>query len=334
MKWLFLTFLSLNIGIFIWGLNRDAEKESANISHQPAVNHGNLQLLSEIQSKTPSKNSYKTSDLSESDFNLVTMEVKEPLVPAYTASTSRIPVQIPLDQIPYISDSTPIQPAIHEITKATTSPKPIKSRPGINLKDKVEKSVYLPPVNKSWQNNINDVIATNSKIGNPASPPPTKPYACTIVSPIRNETTGYRLLDRFSRAGIPAWLTKTPKTSPSYWVLIPPQPNLQKAEAFMNTLSSHGYNDIWLVDKGELENAVSLGLFSNIGNAQSYMTEIARLGMPVELKKQKPGSTAQYSIHFPTKFQLDVTSTDWAQITKDHQELKLRKTQCEAIASP
>ncbi len=346
MNWLFLILLLLNAGLFIWGQQQPNPLPLPQAEGNRVVGNGNLLLLSEIDGATaaapvptdpapstpspprheqlPGDDTQNTQREMPPEHTMVVEQ--EPLVPATAPDQPPTSAHIPLDQIASFNDQSPIEPnpalsAHSEPAAGRSAPsRPPREKPA----DATEQAIYLPPLNPPQGSG--DGIATNFSVD--LAPPP-RAYRCGILESIADELTGYRIVEQMQMRNISAHLTKDPGDGASFWVLIPPQPTRGQANEIVSILANQGFTDTWLVDRGDLENAISLGLFNNRQNAQHYMTRIARLGLPVELKRQqneRPG----YAIHFPIGNQISPDTSAWLELQSLYPSLKLRTARCEA----
>lgn len=64
----------------------------------------------------------------------------------------------------------------------------------------------------------------------------------------------------------------------AYYVMIPPAKNRDQAEATVQRLRAKGIKDTWRFPRGRYRNAISLGLFSQKSNADSYLQSIRAKG--------------------------------------------------------
>ncbi|HID45815.1 MAG TPA: hypothetical protein EYP34_08685 [Chromatiaceae bacterium] len=112
---------------------------------------------------------------------------------------------------------------------------------------------------------------------------------CGELGPIRsrNMAEGYRrtLSANDAEARIAA---RPGKETVGYWVMIPEMPDTASAEAMLNRLRKAGFEDLWLMRKGEHKNAISMGLYTQERYAQRYADNIREKGFePVVVPKQK-----------------------------------------------
>lgn len=85
---------------------------------------------------------------------------------------------------------------------------------------------------------------------------------------------------------------RTPETSTSYWVHIPPQPGKAAAEKKAAELKALGIKDFYIVqEEGPGHNALSLGLFKSEAAANEFLQSLAKRGVKsakIEVRESTP----------------------------------------------
>ncbi len=113
---------------------------------------------------------------------------------------------------------------------------------------------------------------------------------CGELGPIRsrNMAEGYRRTF-FGDESAEVKVEARPGTeNVGYWVMIPASHNVTDAEETLKKLQAAGFNDLWLIRKGESRNAISLGLYTKERYAQRHADTIHNKGFdPVVVPKQK-----------------------------------------------
>jgi hypothetical protein len=118
-----------------------------------------------------------------------------------------------------------------------------------------------------------------------------------------------------------------------YWVLMPAQGSRQAARNKVKELLDAGIEDVWRFTKGELANAISLGLFSRRAPAERHQREINRKGFVTEVRPRYIDETSYW---------LDFRSTDdralppgvQEELARDYPDAKLSSRVCPSDASP
>ncbi len=110
---------------------------------------------------------------------------------------------------------------------------------------------------------------------------------CGTLGPFKSRIQAKRIrrkLGALKKIGIEQKPTLVDK---SYWVLIPPLPTRKEARAVVEKLKAAGVKDLWLVPKGEMRNAISLGLYSRKDAAYSHAENLRKKGFEVEVKPKQ-----------------------------------------------
>ncbi|GMR08014.1 MAG: hypothetical protein BMS9Abin26_1019 [Gammaproteobacteria bacterium] len=72
-----------------------------------------------------------------------------------------------------------------------------------------------------------------------------------------------------------------------YWVILPPFLNVFSARKAIKILKGRGLKDIAIIASGELENAISLGIFNKIGTAKRRQKELQGIGYHPLLQERR-----------------------------------------------
>ena len=72
----------------------------------------------------------------------------------------------------------------------------------------------------------------------------------------------------------------------AYWVYLPPFESYAAAQDKVKDLRKNGISDLFIMGKGEKQNAISLGLFSNKATADQRQEEVTALGLQPVMETQ------------------------------------------------
>ena len=108
-------------------------------------------------------------------------------------------------------------------------------------------------------------------------------YSCFSFGPLPEEKQATWLADWFRVRLIPLRTRVSEDADRSlFWVYLAPQQSRQGAEAVLDTLAKKGIRDYRLIDRGNLANAVSLGLFSSQAQVNARLQQLRERGfLPV-----------------------------------------------------
>jgi len=130
----------------------------------------------------------------------------------------------------------------------------------------------------------------------PAAPQEPVTY-CGTLGPFKSRIQAKRIrrkLGALQKIGIEQKPTLVDK---SYWVLMPPLATRNEARAMVEKLKAAGVKDLWLVPKGDMRNAISLGLYSRKDAAYSHAENLRGKGFEVEVKP-KQEEVSRYWLKF------------------------------------
>ncbi|WP_456412082.1 hypothetical protein [Thiolapillus sp.] len=113
---------------------------------------------------------------------------------------------------------------------------------------------------------------------------------CGELGPIRsrNMAEGYRRILSQNEAANVQVEARAGRETTGYWAMIPALPDAASAEAMLKRLQAAGLEDLWLIRNGELENAISLGLYTEERYAKRHADNVRNMGFePIVMPKQR-----------------------------------------------
>lgn len=116
-----------------------------------------------------------------------------------------------------------------------------------------------------------------------------------------------------------------------YWVYLQPFANRDEARRRLAELQARGI-DSYIIPKGELENGISLGVFTRRDLAEARLTELKRLGLPVNLYNIE----RSYREHWVMLGEAEEHKLDesvWATLLAENISLRRRQNLCSDVAS-
>ena len=101
---------------------------------------------------------------------------------------------------------------------------------------------------------------------------------CKMVGPFEQEQQAENFIERLAVLDVHARVhAMEVSAGPGYWVHFPAEPNRDKARRQLAELQSRGV-DSYIIPKGELENGISVGVFSQRGSAQAKLAQLQAMG--------------------------------------------------------
>jgi len=103
--------------------------------------------------------------------------------------------------------------------------------------------------------------------------------SCFSFGPIPDQANALALNDWFASRGVGVRLTdKISDTKKIFWIYLAPQDGRTRAMQVIRDLKDRGIKDYRLINKGELNNAISLGLFSSQLRVNQRLRELRSEG--------------------------------------------------------
>ncbi len=107
----------------------------------------------------------------------------------------------------------------------------------------------------------------------------TGKYFCFTFGPVAEEILAVGLSDWFrSRSAVATTRYTDEQGRQLFWIYLSPQDSRTSAMDTIQELRDRGINDYRLIDRGNLENAISLGLFSSQASVNDRLRELERKG--------------------------------------------------------
>lgn len=155
---------------------------------------------------------------------------------------------------------------------------------------------------------------------------------CWLVGPFEEVDQGKAFAARMAALDIVSSLiVKEVESPPDYWVHIPPRATEEAALALLRELKASKI-DSFLITKGELENGISLGLFSREHRAQAVYDQRKAQGYAVEVQVVTRQETQIWLVSDQGGAG-EMSDEHWEMIKKEESGLKRHKNYCNKIAS-
>ena len=155
---------------------------------------------------------------------------------------------------------------------------------------------------------------------------------CVLSGPFAREQRARELADRIGALGVNAsLLTETLETPGSIMVYTGPFASGQQAQRELRVLQASGL-DSFVVDNGDLANAISLGVFRTTENARTQQDIIEQLGYQTQTY-QYMVENDQYFINFSGQVLGAITEEYWANIANEYKDISIEQKACNEVAS-
>lgn len=265
MRWFIGTLIALNLGILLWGWMGAEEKPSTDLA-SPGV--GSIRLLGEapaapepvaVPIPAPPRNSSRQDTPAESAASTAAAAAPTQDVRPLTAEQPAAPAMKSVPA-PVVTDA----PASSAATSAAAA---VQADEDANIR--APEPRFVPE---------------------PESIPATAQLQCSRIGPFDSAAEAKATRNYLASKGKVSDHKAAGQVRVGYWVLIPPAPSRSAAEATAAQLKAKGITDLWIVSKGEVKNGISLGVFSQKENADSFVKHAKAKGFRVEIRdKTKPG---------------------------------------------
>lgn len=104
-------------------------------------------------------------------------------------------------------------------------------------------------------------------------------YSCYRFGPVLDEQLAISLQDWFVARSTVAQTSYTEDPGKQlYWIYLAPQPSRENAMAVLDEMQRKGVGDFRLINRGDLQNAISLGLFSSREAVNARLEELKEKG--------------------------------------------------------
>jgi len=185
----------------------------------------------------------------------------------------------------------------------------------------------LVMLSESQARAVTDVDPVNESLAQPQSP-----AVCWMVGPLVEQVTTKQVLDRVGALDIVADVVSVEvPEEPDYWVHIAPMQSRKEAIKMLRRLQARKI-DSFLIGEGELENGISLGLFSQRERAEKIYNKRISQGFKVEIKEVDRNIDQSWVV-FQSASGFDFSDEVWNGIKAGNKGLERRKNYCDKIAS-
>ena len=116
-----------------------------------------------------------------------------------------------------------------------------------------------------------------------------------------------------------------------YWVYLAPLVNRDEARRRLAELQARGV-DSYIIPRGELENGISLGVFTRRDLAEARLAELSRLGLSASLHKIDR-SYREHWLMLGESEEYKLDESVWLALMKENISLQRRQNLCSAVAS-
>jgi hypothetical protein len=113
-----------------------------------------------------------------------------------------------------------------------------------------------------------------------------KKTTCYMVEGFSSEGSAAQLMSNLSGRVVSAAIVSL-RGAEEFWVIYPSSSDWNQSLANVEMLKEKGVTDLWLVPSGNQKGAISLGLFTTVGRAESSLKELASKKVAAEIIKRE-----------------------------------------------
>ncbi len=316
--------LLINLGLLAWGYRHDSSMQRPQLEITPGV--GNLRLLSEGSEATPRVAGQQ--DAMDEAEAVVSMES-----PAIHEEPSSLPEA---DLREAEADLRQVEAALREVEEELR-------------KVKADESVEVAVENSARQSEEME-ISSSEPTGATESPPilmhteddmatqvvdePAPPAVVVLCGTLGNwnkRADAARIaVDLMSQEITARVQEEITQVKIGYWVLIPPSPSREEAKKKVKELAGAGIRDVWHFQEGELENAISVGLFEERENATKRKHLLNQNGFEADVMPrfvERPRYRLEFQLNTDQSLEEDV----WRQLQGKYPKFELREHPCGSL---
>ncbi|MCP4288295.1 MAG: SPOR domain-containing protein [Gammaproteobacteria bacterium] len=267
MKWLFLLLVIVNIAIFVWGVQREADTST---KEEPRYrNIGEIKLLSEadIEELTIAAVSEKEVIEQEQPVSITEQldhSEEKAIVTSQTISSEDLSsaVEPPGKDEAVVPDSTDLPEKSDESTEIEIPSKEI-------LTSETDESSQI-------EKEISDSAEEK--------PITVQETFCWTLGPIIQKSVALTTLEKISEVVASADFRETTgRKIKGYWVVLPPYESARESIEAVKQLKARDVVDVQRFYSGEFQNGVSLGVYNRRFNAEKRQAQIEKKGFSPEV---------------------------------------------------
>lgn len=166
-----------------------------------------------------------------------------------------------------------------------------------------------------------------------------QPLLCSRVSGLESVDAANSLMNSARQRGLQAQMELTGQSLPAqYRVYLPPASSRGIAAITLDGLGERlaAENlaiETYLITRGPLENAVALGVFSELENAQRVRNQVRDLGYEPEIE-EIPRSAGELLVWLKPTTSERVEESEWLDLSAERPALSRSENLCQTIALP
>lgn len=155
---------------------------------------------------------------------------------------------------------------------------------------------------------------------------------CTLVGPFSKHLPAEYFVEHLQALEVAASVVVLEVPGkPNYWVYQKPEASRKAALRRLHELQAKGI-DSFVIPKGDLENGISFGVFSEIKRAEARAVEIRALGYAAEVRP-RPRTFEEIWVSLGSGEAAKIGRESWLELLNRESGLEKRENFCPAVAS-
>ena len=156
---------------------------------------------------------------------------------------------------------------------------------------------------------------------------------CRTLGPIPSEERATVIAGQLEEHGIQVSRRSEPgEPVPRYLVVIPAAENQTKAKQMVDKLARAGIKDVWLFYRGDMANAISLGLYSKQASAETRQRQAVEKGFAPEIVTSHKETTVHW-LDLASDSDIAIEPGLWEQLLEASPGLSLTPRDCPPIVT-
>ena len=161
---------------------------------------------------------------------------------------------------------------------------------------------------------------------------PALPPVCTLVGPFPRLLDAENLFERLEALDVLSEIKNvTVSGDAGYWLHLSPQISRKEALSLLRELQQKNV-DSYIIPSGNLENGISLGVFSNQDRANSMQESIRQLGYDPKIAEVNRDQQEVW-LFLPQGEAAKLTENRWVELLSVQDSLQKRQNLCSDVAS-
>lgn len=155
---------------------------------------------------------------------------------------------------------------------------------------------------------------------------------CFMAGAFKDAAEAQQFIDRLAVLDVKAFIHPVDlSTGEGYWVFLDPLANRDAARRRLVELQARGI-DSYIIPKGELENGISLGLFTRMDLARARLDEMNKIGLAAKMQPVER-SYRELWVMLGEGEQYKLGESTWIELLQENLSLQQRQNFCSDVAS-